>query len=120
MSDHAATVSRLACRLVAALPLVAALAACAPAQAPEMATVAPARMVPESPICRPDPALLALQPAPDCEFGRPELKTLDSDQWARLSVEFERQCYLRAERAVRERLRRLQAFARCELEASRR
>ena len=71
-------------------------------------------------ICRPDPALLAPQPAPDCKYGRPELKTVDPDQWARLSVEFERQCYLRAEKAVRERLRQLQAAARCGAETARR
>ena len=77
--------------------------------------------VPEIPtICRPDPALLAPPSPPDCRYGRPELKTVDPDQWARLSVEFERQCYLRAERSVRERLRLLQAATRCEADTARR
>jgi hypothetical protein len=47
-------------------------------------------------------------------FGRPDLKTLDPEQWARLKVEYERQCYQRAERTVRERLGRLQAAMKCE------
>jgi hypothetical protein len=67
----------------------------------------------ETPICRPDPALLAPQAAPDCKFGRAELKTLDPEQWARLKVEYERQCYQRAETDVRERLRLLQAASKC-------
>jgi hypothetical protein len=44
---------------------------------------------------QPDPALLALQPAPDCEYKRSDLKTVDPDEWARLRVEFERECYQR-------------------------
>ena len=123
MSDHVATALRIARRLAAALSMLAALPACAPTTAPEaaQATVAPARAdMQESRICRADPALLAPQSAPDCKYGRPELKTVDPDQWARLSVEFERQCYLRAERAVRERLRLLQAAARCEADTARR
>src|SRR5690242_16698485 len=46
----------------------------------------------EPKIRRPDPALLAPQPGPDCEFNRSDLKTVDSDEWARLKVEYERQC----------------------------
>jgi hypothetical protein len=41
------------------------------------------------------------------------LKTLDPEQWARLKVEYERQCYQRAETDVRERLRLLQAASKC-------
>jgi hypothetical protein len=61
---------------------------------------------------RPDPALLAPQPAPDCEFRRTDLKAVDPDEWARLRVEYERQCYQDAEQAARERLSRLQAYLR--------
>ena len=61
---------------------------------------------------RPDPALLAPQPAPDCEFRRTDLKAVDPDEWARLRVEYERQCYEDAERAARERLSELQAYLR--------
>jgi hypothetical protein len=118
MPDHPATISRIVRRLAAALSLLA-LAACAPASIPEtaQAEIAPARAeVPERPICRPNPALLTPSSAPDCKFGRPELKTVDPDEWARLNVEFERRCYQQAERTVRERLRLLQASTRCETE----
>jgi len=106
------------CVAVASAPLL--LAACAPNPAPDRAQVqiAPARVeVPQAPVCRPDSALLVPQSPPDCAFGRPDLKTLDPDQWARLKVESERQCYQRAERVVRERLRLLQAATRCEVMA---
>jgi hypothetical protein len=69
--------------------------------------------------CRPDRGLLVAPHAPDCSFGRSELKTLDPDQWARLKIEFERKCYQNAERAVRDKLRRLQAANRCEAEPAR-
>jgi hypothetical protein len=103
-------------RLVVALPPLL-LAACAPNPAPEttQAAIAPSRAdVKQSAVCRPDPSLLVPQSPPDCVFGRPDLKTLDPDQWARLKLEYERQCYQRAERNVRERLRLLQAASRCE------
>jgi hypothetical protein len=67
-------------------------------------------------IRRPDPALLSPQPAPDCEFKRSDLKTVDPDQWAQLKVEYERQCYQDAERAARDRLVLLQASSTCEIE----
>jgi hypothetical protein len=70
----------------------------------------------EPKIRRPDPALLSAQPAPDCEFKRSDLKTVDPDEWARLKVEYERQCYLDAEKAARERLTLLQASSTCEIE----
>jgi len=67
-------------------------------------------------IRRPDLALLTPQPAPDCEFKRADLKTIDPDEWARLKVEYERQCYLDAEKAARDRLALLQASSTCEIE----
>jgi hypothetical protein len=70
----------------------------------------------EPKIRRPDLALLSPQPAPDCEFKRSDLKTVDPDEWARLKVEYERQCYLDAEKAARERLVLLQASSTCEIE----
>ncbi|MBV8925572.1 MAG: hypothetical protein JOZ74_09420 [Bradyrhizobium sp.] len=116
MHDSFAKAWRIAHRLALALPLLASLAACAPAPAPDAAqAAAPADAEWQEPkLCRPDSALLVPQSAPDCVFGRPDLKTLDPEQWARLKVEYERQCYQRAERAVRERLRQLQLAARCE------
>jgi hypothetical protein len=70
----------------------------------------------EPKIRRPELALLSPQPAPDCEFKRSDLKTVDPDEWARLKVEYERQCYLDAEKAARDRLVLLQASATCEVE----
>ena len=64
----------------------------------------------------PDLALLSPQPVPDCEFKRSDLKTVDPDEWARLKVEYERQCYLDAEKAARDRLTLLQASSKCEIE----
>ena len=63
-------------------------------------------------IRRLDPTLLAPQPAPDCEYKRSDLKTVDPDEWARLKAEYERQCYQDAEKAVRERLSLLQSSIR--------
>jgi hypothetical protein len=65
---------------------------------------------------KPDPSLLSLQPAPDCEFKRADVKAVDPDAWARLKAEYERQCYLDAEKVVRERLTLLQAASTCEIE----
>jgi hypothetical protein len=65
-------------------------------------------------MCRADRALLVPAHAPDCAFGRSDLKTLDPEQWARLKVEYERKCYQTAEKTVRERLRLLQAANRCD------
>jgi len=65
---------------------------------------------------RPDPALLAPQPSPNCEFKRADIKAVDADEWARLKIEYERQCYQEAEKAARERLSQLQGSAACEIE----
>jgi hypothetical protein len=65
---------------------------------------------------RPDPALLAPQPAPNCEFKRADVKAVDPDEWARLKAEYERQCYQEAEKAARERLGKLQASNACVVE----
>lgn len=65
---------------------------------------------------RPNPALLAAQPAPNCEFKRADIKAVDPDEWARLKTEYERQCYQDAEKAARDRLSQLQASSACEIE----
>jgi hypothetical protein len=67
-------------------------------------------------IHRPDPELLAPQPAPDCEFTRTDIKTVDPTEWARLKIDYERQCYQDAEKIARERLRLLQASSTCEID----
>ena len=63
----------------------------------------------QRPVRRLDPALLTPQPAPDCDYKRSDLKTVDPDEWTRLKAEYERQCYQDAEKAARERLGLLQA-----------
>jgi hypothetical protein len=70
-------------------------------------------------IHRPDPALLASQPAPDCEFKRSEVTPVDSQEWARLKLEYERACFQNAEKTARERLGQLQESAGCEVEPPR-
>jgi hypothetical protein len=55
-----------------------------------------------------DPALLTPQPEPDCELGGPDPKTVDPDQWARLKLDYQRQCFQKAEQATRQRLALLQ------------
>ena len=65
---------------------------------------------------RPDPALLAPQPAPNCEFKRADVKAVDPNEWGRLKTEYERQCYQDAEKAARDRLGQLQASSLCEVE----
>ena len=95
--------------------VLGALSGCAQSSAPDpLQAQANSQMQTETRICQPNRALLVPRSAPDCEFRRPELKTLDSDQWERLKTEYERQCYQDAEKLVRARLRRLQAVNRCE------
>jgi hypothetical protein len=80
---------------------------------------APAEVHSQLRIHRPNRALLTPQPAPDCELRASDLKTVDPDQWARLKLDYERQCYQAAEKMVRDRLRLLQASSRCEIEPAR-
>jgi hypothetical protein len=116
--------SALAAKLLAlsALSLAMALAGCAQnsaqheVKADPIEAAAPAQGYPDFRIRRPNRALLLSQPAPDCEFRVTELKTVDPDQWARLKLDYERQCYQQAEKKVRDRLRLLQASSRCEIE----
>jgi hypothetical protein len=95
------------------------LAGCAQASPPEANAAASAPQAhAEAQLCRPAAALLSPQSPPDCVFRRGDLKTADPDLWAKLKVEYERQCYQAAERRVRERLTRLQAANRCETTAA--
>jgi hypothetical protein len=70
----------------------------------------------DSQMCHIDRALLVPVRAPDCGFGRSDLKTLDPEQWAHLKIEFEKKCYQHAEKMVRDRLRQLQVASRCGIE----
>jgi hypothetical protein len=76
-------------------------------------TLLAAQSRPEPQLCRPAAALLAAPRAPDCVFRRPASKAMDPDEFSRLKVEYELSCYQNAERAVRRRLRELQAANRC-------
>jgi hypothetical protein len=100
--------------VLAAIASTIALAGCAASSSPAPANADPAESA-QARACLPDPALLRPQPAPDCEFGRSHRKTLDAEQWSRLKLEFERNCYRNAEKATRETLRKLQAVSRCEV-----
>src|SRR4051812_31767319 len=70
----------------------------------------------DSQMCHIDRALLVPAHAPDCGFGRSDLKTLDPEQWSHLKIEFEKKCYQHAEKMIRERLRQLQVASRCGIE----
>jgi hypothetical protein len=107
-----------------ALSATLALCACAPGSTElqsrrDAALTLAAPEHPEPQMCQPDHALLVPVHAPDCGFGRSDLKTLDPDEWARLKVEYERKCYQSAEKTVREKLRLLQAANRCETASAR-
>ncbi len=103
---------------LAALSLAMAVAGCAQhstqheVKADPIEAAAPPHGYPDVRIRRPNRALLV---SPDCEFRSTELKTVDPDQWGRLRLDYERQCYQQAEKKVRDRLRLLQA-SRCEIE----
>ena len=135
--SHAASLKSLAPKLLTACVILCSISFSGCARNPAQREISPARLeskvspirAPARPrrysepyrhaepkIRRPDLALLSPQPAPDCEFKRSDLKTVDPDEWARLKVEYERQCYLDAEKAARERLVLLQASSTCEIE----
>jgi len=86
-----------------------------PVRSPSRAQAATSKYA-EWRVRRPDPALLAAQPAPNCEFNRADVRAVDPDEWARLKTEYERQCYQEAEKAARDRLSQLQASSTCEIE----
>ena len=56
--------------------------------------------------------MLTPQPAPNCEYQRSDLKTVDPDAWARLKAEYELECYRDTEKATRTRLGLLQSSIR--------
>ena len=128
---HAASLKSLAAKLLTVCVIFCSMSFAGCARNPPQREVSPAlhegkapplraavrpRRHAEPKIRRPDLALLSPQPAPDCEFKRSDLKTVDPDEWARLKVEYERQCYRDAEKAARERLALLQTSSTCEIE----
>jgi hypothetical protein len=84
-----------------------ALAGCAPAPAQHVTPVAIRSAAPvpavREPIPLPDPALLASQDEPRCEFTG-----TDTEDDGRTRLDYERQCYRHAEIIARGRLRALQ------------
>jgi len=58
----------------------------------------------------------AQPPAPDCELKGSGLQTVDPDQWARLKLDYERNCYEQAEALARKRLQQLLASGKCRVE----
>jgi hypothetical protein len=69
----------------------------------------------ESRVCRSEKLSLAPPTEPDCEFKGVDVNSVDPDQFSRLKLDYERQCYQRAEKIARDRLRRLQSSRRCEI-----
>lgn len=108
-----------------AISCAMAVAACAPTaqRLPDADTIHAAAPVERhaKPRVRPVKRALLVSPsAPDCEFKDSELETADPNLWARLKLDYERQCYRKAEVSVRNRLRLLQASLRtCEIESVR-
>jgi hypothetical protein len=125
MCDNSETAWPRLMRLMSAA-LIITLSGCAQGPAPQPMQTAPSQAEHAEPghaepgFCRPDRALLAPQPVPDCAFRRSQLKTMDPDLWARLKIEYERECYQNAEKVVRHRLRLLQAANLCESKVARR
>jgi hypothetical protein len=125
MCDNSETAWPRLTRLTSAA-LIITLSGCAQGPAPQPTQTAPSQAEHAEPgraepgFCRPDRALLTPQPVPDCAFRRSQLKTMDPDLWARLKVEYERECYQNAEKVVRHRLRLLQAANLCESKVARR
>jgi hypothetical protein len=90
--------------LVALIASAMALAGCAKQPSPQEAQAA----APQPPAyCQP-------RPAPDCEFKGSTLKTVDSAEFARLKVAYERRCIRHAEKVERARIRELHAAGACE------
>jgi hypothetical protein len=119
MSDHSGTTWLRIPRHLSVVFAIA-LAGCVPQTAELQSGSEPAQTArSDAQVCRPSPALLVPPSAPDCVFRRPALRTIDPGQFAHLKVEYEIQCYQNAERAVRQRLRLLQAANRCQVASAR-
>jgi hypothetical protein len=84
------------------------------ARHPDQRPSAAPRARPESRTCHAARVQPAPQRGPDCEFKGADLKTVDPLEFARLKAAYERQCRQRAEKAERNRLRRLRASKGCD------
>jgi hypothetical protein len=104
--------------------LAGALVGCVPHSTDLQSQSDPNRATPASErsdarLCRPAPALLMPPHAPDCSFKRAASKAMDPDEFTHLKVEYELHCYQNAEKAVRQRLRLLQAASKCQIASAR-
>jgi len=72
----------------------------------------------QSASCQAERSHLVSLPEPDCEFRAVRQGTVDTDEFARLKLAYERQCYQRAERAARRQLQQLRASRACEAKPS--
>jgi hypothetical protein len=88
------------------------LAGCAQQSEQHEATVAAGKA--KSASCQAERSRLVSLPEPDCEFRAVRQGTVDADEFARLKLAYERQCYQRAERAARRQLQELRTLRVCE------
>ena len=98
------TAARSKPRVLLASFLAVALAGCARQQGQHEA---------QASVAQPQPTYCQPGPAPDCAFKGSRLKTVDSEEFARLKGAYERRCIRHAEKAERERMRELQAAGAC-------
>lgn len=98
------TVARRMSGVLLAALIAVALAGCARQQRDAQAAAAQPQ---------PQPAYCEPGPVPDCAFRGSRLKTVDSDEFARLKSAYERRCVRHAEKVERERMRELQAAGAC-------
>jgi hypothetical protein len=115
MSQYGSAGRRATVRLRAPFVIIAitafVLAGCAPQSEQHEATAASGKA--RSASCQAERSRLVSLPEPDCAFRVVRQGTVDADEFARLKLAYERQCYQRAERAARRRLQELQASRAC-------
>jgi hypothetical protein len=101
-----------------AIVAIALIAASCAQQTDQHEAAAPAASKTRSATCQAEKSRLASLPEPDCEFRAVRQGTVDADEFARLKLAYERQCYQRAERAARQQLQELRASRACESKPS--
>lgn len=104
--------ARLRAPFAAIAVIALTLAGCAQQGEPHETTASTTRAA--SRACHAERERLASLPEPDCEFRAVRQGTVDAGEFARLKLAYERQCYQRAERAVRRQLQELKASRTCE------
>ena len=100
--------------LLAAVPITLLGAGCSQPTARHEAGMAAAPGPSQSAACRAERSRAAALPEPDCEFKEVRQGTVDANEFTRLKLAYERQCYQRAERTARQRLQEAQASRVCQ------